>query len=112
YAIAKFGRGIARHFFVPYNTKLWGMHPDQLAFDWVRRFVPEPDAAQIIAGAIGLQQTGLGYNAHFQYPRAGGIDVLPKALRRRIEAREAAGEGRLLTGTAVQEIDLVNKRVK
>lgn len=112
YAIARFGRGIARHFFVPYNRKLWGMHPNQLAFDWVRRFVPEPDAAQVIAGAIGLRQTGLGYNAHFQYPRAGGIDVLPEALRARIEARASRGEGELRTSCEVEEIDPTHKRVK
>jgi protoporphyrinogen oxidase len=112
YAIARFGRGISRHFFVPYNTKLWGMHPNRLAHDWVRRFVPEPDAAQIIAGAVGLRQTGLGYNARFQYPRAGGIDVLPEALRGRIEARVSAGEGRLSTGTDVEEIDPFGRRIK
>jgi protoporphyrinogen oxidase len=112
YAIARFGRGIARHFFVPYNSKLWGMHPNQLAFDWVRRFVPEPDAAQVIAGAIGLRQTGLGYNVHFAYPRAGGIDALPEALRARIDARAAMGEGELRTGCGVEEIDPTHKRVK
>ncbi|PRP96022.1 protoporphyrinogen/coproporphyrinogen oxidase [Enhygromyxa salina] len=112
YAIAKFGRGIARHFFVPYNTKLWGMHPDRLAPEWVRRFVPEPDAAQIIAGAIGLPQTGLGYNVNFMYPRAGGIDALPNALRGRIQARERAGEGQLRTQTQVEEIEPSTGRVK
>lgn len=109
YAIARFGRGIAQHFFVPYNSKLWGMHPNQLAFDWVRRFVPEPDAAQVIAGAIGLRQTGLGYNVHFQYPRDGGIDALPEALRVRVEAR---GDGELRMGCDVEEIDPGNRRVK
>jgi protoporphyrinogen oxidase len=112
YAIARFGRGIARHFFVPYNSKLWGMHPNQLAFDWVRRFVPEPDAEQVIAGAIGLRQTGLGYNVHFQYPRAGGIDALPEALRARIEARASRGEGELRLGCGVEELDPAHKRVK
>lgn len=112
YAIARFGRGIARHFFVPYNTKLWGMHPDRLAFDWVRRFVPEPDASQVIAGALGLRQTGLGYNASFQYPRAGGIDALPEALGRRIAERAAAGAGELRTESEVEEIDPLGRRVK
>jgi protoporphyrinogen oxidase len=112
YAIARFGRGIARHFFVPYNTKLWGMHPDRLAPEWVRRFVPEPDAAQIIGGAIGLPQTGLGYNVNFMYPRAGGIDALPEALRAQLEARERAGEGQLRTSTQVEEIEPRTARVK
>ncbi|WP_157595422.1 protoporphyrinogen/coproporphyrinogen oxidase [Plesiocystis pacifica] len=114
YARARFGEGIARHFFVPYNRKLWGMHPNGLAPEWVRRFVPEPDPAQIIAGAIGLRQTGLGYNARFMYPKAGGIDALPKALARAIEARCAASpsEHALRTATAVEEVDPAGRRVK
>ena len=76
FAEARFGRGIARHFFVPYNTKLWGMHPNRLTAEWVSRYIPVPDAAQVIGGAIGLAQEGLGYNANFLYPRAGGIDAL------------------------------------
>ncbi len=112
YAIAKFGRGIARHFFVPYNTKLWGMHPDRLAPEWVRRFVPEPDTNQIIAGALGLRQTGLGYNVEFLYPRAGGIDALANALATSISSRERAGEGQLWTGMTLEELEPSRRRVK
>ena len=46
------------------------------------------------------------------YPRAGGIDALPNALRERIEARERAGEGELRTQTQVEEIDPRTRRVK
>jgi protoporphyrinogen oxidase len=112
YAIAKFGRGIARHFFVPYNTKLWGMHPDRLAPEWVRRFVPEPDTAQIIGGAVGLQQTGLGYNVEFLYPRAGGIDALANALRDSLATREQLGEGRVFTQSPLEELEPSRRRVK
>ena len=110
FAVARFGKGIARHFFVPYNTKLWGMNPDQLTADWVSRFIPIPDAAQIIGGAIGLRQEGLGYNAHFLYPKTGGIDHLPKALRRAgVDGREDA---ELLLETALEELDVAGRRVK
>jgi protoporphyrinogen oxidase len=112
YAIAKFGRGIAQHFFVPYNTKLWGMHPDRLVPEWVRRFVPEPDTAQILGGALGLRQTGLGYNVEFLYPRAGGIDNLANALRDGLVSREQAGEGQLWTGTQLEELEPSRRRVK
>ena len=91
FAVARFGKGIARHFFVPYNTKLWGMSPDQLTADWVSRFIPIPDTAQIIGGALGLRQEGLGYNAHFLYPETGGIDHLPRALRRAAAQPRAPG---------------------
>jgi protoporphyrinogen oxidase len=107
FAEARFGAGIARHFFVPYNTKLWGMSPDELTPDWVSRFIPLPDLEQVIAGAVGLRQEGLGYNAKFLYPAAGGIDAVPEAMAR---ALETAGVVRL--GTAVEEVDPAGRRVK
>lgn len=88
FAEHRFGAGIARHFFVPYNTKLWGVAPDRLTSAWVTRYVPVPDPSQIIAGAIGMRQEGLGYNAHFSYPVAGGIDALAEALRARLSKRD------------------------
>ena len=80
FAVARFGEGIAKHFFVPYNRKLWGAHYDRLTPDWVSRFVPIPDVDQVVGGAIGVRQEGLGYNARFLYPKHGGIDALPKAM--------------------------------
>ncbi|MEM6292991.1 MAG: FAD-dependent oxidoreductase [Myxococcota bacterium] len=80
FAVGRFGRGIAEHFFIPYNQKLWGSHYDSLTPDWISRFVPLPDVRQIVGGAIGVRQDGLGYNARFSYPAAGGIDGLAKAL--------------------------------
>jgi protoporphyrinogen oxidase len=81
FAIARFGEGIARHFFVPYNAKLWGEHYQRLTPAWVSRFVPMPDVEQVVGGAIGLRQEGLGYNVRFSYPARGGIDALPEAMR-------------------------------
>lgn len=109
YAISQFGAGISKYFFVPYNSKLWGMHPNALTADWVSRFIPVPDLAQVIGGAIGLRQEGLGYNAHFKYPVAGGIDHLPKALRAKVEADGAVD---LRLDSALEEVDLKGRRVK
>jgi len=106
FAVARFGRGIARHFFVPYNTKLWGMHPNRLTSEWVSRYIPVPDVEQLIGGAIGLTQEGLGYNVEFSYPRAGGIDALPERLRCEPEGSEVR------TGTDVEEVDPARARVK
>ncbi len=88
FAVQRFGRGIAEHFFIPYNRKLWGSAYDDLTPDRIARFVPLPDVRQVIGGAIGLRQEGLGYNVRYRYPVRGGIDALPKALGR---AAEAAG---------------------
>lgn len=109
FAEARFGRGIARHFFVPYNRKLWGAAFDRLDASWVDRYVPTPTVSQVVGGALGLPQEGLGYNARFLYPRAGGIDALPRGLSAAIEAR---APGTIRRGCAAEEVDVRGRRVK
>lgn len=82
-----YGEGIARHFMVPYNAKLYGLHPRQMTSLWCDRFVPKPSLEAVVAGAVGANTDELGYNVQFLYPRSGGIDHLPRALQARIDAR-------------------------
>lgn len=77
------GRGIAEHFMVPYNTKLWGVHPREMSSAWTDRFVPKPTIEEVIDGAFGLGRKEVGYNAEFLYPRR-GIGELPEAMARRL----------------------------
>jgi protoporphyrinogen oxidase len=102
FAERRFGAGIARHFFVPYNTKLWGVAPDRMSSSWVTRYIPVPEPSQIIAGAIGMRQEGLGYNARFLYPKKGGIDALPEAMRAKLSRRD---DVELLLGAVLDELD-------
>jgi protoporphyrinogen oxidase len=101
---ARFGAGITRHFFLPYNRKLWGVDPDTLSAEWVSRYVPLPEVAQVVGGALGIVQERLGYNAEFLYPRAGGIDALPRALAARLAPE------RVHCGAPLEELD-VSRRV-
>ncbi len=78
-----FGAGIARHFLVPYNTKLWRTDLDQIECGWVSWSIPRPTLKEVLDGAFGSTVRGLGYNPTFLYPRRGGISVLPEALARR-----------------------------
>jgi|Deesub1362A_J573_1020465.scaffolds.fasta_scaffold01197_12 protoporphyrinogen oxidase len=75
-----FGRGIARHFMIPYNKKLFGIHPRHITSIWCDRFVPKPTLEEVIDGAIGANENKLGYNIRFFYPRHGGIEALIKAM--------------------------------
>lgn len=109
YAERRFGRGIAERFFVPYNTKLWGVTPDELTPDWGSRFIPLPELDQVIGGALGLRQEGLGYNPRFLYPRAGGIDHLPEAMAARVRGRRPES---IRVGCSVEEIDPHGHRIK
>lgn len=78
------GQGFARNFMVPYNRKLWTVHPDDLSAEWTGRFVPCPTLEQVVRGALGLEAEGAGYNAQFLYPRQGGIESFAAALGRRL----------------------------
>jgi len=78
----RLGIGIAQHFMVPYNTKLFHCAPDELDATALQRFVPWPSRRDVLAGAIspGGDSARLGYNAKFLYPRSGGIGALPRAV--------------------------------
>src|SRR3989442_15008441 len=78
-----FGAGIARHFLVPYNTKLWRTDLDEIECGWVSWSIPRPTLKEVLDGAFGATVRGLGYNPTFLYPRRGGISALPQALARR-----------------------------
>jgi protoporphyrinogen oxidase len=78
--LAHFGSGIARHFMMPYNEKLYKRHPRDLAPDCAGRFVPESDLKLLLKGALTDAEPQLGYNATFLYPRTGGIETLSSAL--------------------------------
>ena len=83
WAEATFGRGIAEHFMVPYNSKLWRTDLDDIECGWVSWSIPRPTLNEILDGAFGSPVRGLGYNPTFLYPRRGGISVLPEALAER-----------------------------
>ncbi|HEY4104638.1 MAG TPA: FAD-dependent oxidoreductase [Polyangiaceae bacterium] len=87
FCLIHFGEGISRHFMIPYNSRLWGVHPREITSSWCQRFVPLPRLEDVIAGAVGLNDRELGYNANFIYPRL-GIGELAKGMARRIPSLE------------------------
>jgi protoporphyrinogen oxidase len=83
FCLLHFGEGISRHFMIPYNTRLWGVHPSEITADWCSRFVPLPKLDDVVAGAVGKNDRELGYNVRFVYPRL-GIGELTKGLSRAV----------------------------
>jgi protoporphyrinogen oxidase len=90
FCFKKFGRGISRHFMIPYNQKLWGVHPREITSAWCSRFVPIPKLEDVIKGAVGDVPPELGYNIQFLYPKEGGIETLTRALVSRLSGGEVA----------------------
>lgn len=75
-----FGKGIARHFMIPYNKKVWNYPLSGLTSEWVSWAVPKPTFEEVINGALGIQNKQFGYNPTFLYPVKGGIEVLPRSF--------------------------------
>lgn len=82
FCLRHFGEGIARHFMIPYNTRLWGVSPRDITAEWCARFVPIPTLEDVLRGAFGVEREALGYNARFLYPRT-GIHALCDAIAER-----------------------------
>jgi UDP-galactopyranose mutase len=70
------GAGIAKHFAIPYNKKLWTLPLSQMETSWLGGRVPLPDLGEIIDGALHPLAKPLGPNARFGYPREGGFQAL------------------------------------
>lgn len=75
-----FGAGFAKHFFEPYNGKLWKRDLSEVTGDWVSWSIPRPELADVLRGALTTNEKAFGYNPDFLYPRDGGIDHLPRSL--------------------------------
>ncbi len=75
-----FGKGIAKHFMIPFNEKFWKTSLDKLTSDWVSWLVPMPKIEDVVSGAIGIGNKDIGYNPVFYYPVNEGISVLPNSF--------------------------------
>jgi UDP-galactopyranose mutase len=74
------GRGIAEHFAIPYNRKLWAVPLTEMETSWLGGRVPLPDLEEIIDGALRPVPRPQGPNARFGYPLRGGFQALMDAF--------------------------------
>lgn len=97
---ARFGRGIAEKFLVPYNEKLYACDLAELDVHAMGRFFPWANLADIVRNMRAPDNSS--YNATFTYPRGGAIQYI-----RALEAGLAPDTLRL--STPLVRIDLANK---
>jgi UDP-galactopyranose mutase len=74
------GRGIAKHFAIPYNRKLWAVPLHEMETSWLGGRVPLPDIGEMIEGAVSPAKKSVGPNARFGYPLRGGFQALMSAF--------------------------------
>ena len=70
------GKGIAKHFAIPYNRKLWAVPLSSMETSWLGGRVPIPDLKEMVDGALAPISKPMGPNARFGYPLKGGFQAL------------------------------------
>jgi len=78
------GEGVAKHYMIPYNEKIWKYPLEEMNIDWIAGRVPSPSVEEMVKGAQGKVDRDYGPNAYFQYPRLGGTGAIPNAFAKRI----------------------------
>ena len=99
------GAGLAHRFMFPYNEKLFTVPCEELSPEWGGRFIPKPTLPEIVRGAVGQPKEDAGYNAHFWYPREGGIESLVRGISRDLQ-------GEIRTKTRVSKLDLAGRKAQ
>jgi UDP-galactopyranose mutase len=70
------GAGVAKHFAIPYNRKLWAVPLSEMETSWLGDRVPLPNLEEMIDGALRPVPKPVGPNARFGYPLRGGFQAL------------------------------------
>ena len=85
------GKGIAKHFAIPYNRKLWTVPLTEMETSWLGGRVPLPDLEEIIEGALEPVAKPMGPNARFGYPLKGGFQALMNGFLPHIKGKLELG---------------------
>jgi UDP-galactopyranose mutase len=96
------GAGIAKHFAVPYNRKLWAVPLTEMETSWLGGRVPMPNLEEMIEGALKPTGKPMGPNARFGYPLRGGFQALMDGFLPHLK-------GQLLLETRIGSIDPQNR---
>jgi protoporphyrinogen oxidase len=82
-----FGDGVARHFLLPYNNKVWAYPPSEMSYQWVGERVAEVDLERVIFNILDdRQDASWGPNNTFRFPLRGGTGEVWKRLAARLPA--------------------------
>lgn len=78
---SSFGEGIAKHFMLPYNFKVWAYSPCKLNKEWVGERVAPIDISRIEENIkLNRDDISWGPNNTFQFPLEGGTGAIWKSV--------------------------------
>ncbi len=80
-----FGKGIAEHFMMPYNYKVWATYPKDMAFSWIGERVSVIDLRSVLKNILlERDQLSWGPNNKFRFPLKGGTGTIYRRLAKTV----------------------------
>ncbi|MBN1549644.1 FAD-dependent oxidoreductase [Candidatus Babeliales bacterium] len=103
WVLENFGNGMGKHFFFPYQKKIFSYDLHKISAAWTGRFVPKTTLRDIIRGSLrDMHAASVGYNANFFYPKTEGISFWVNQIAQQLESP-------IYTDFCVEEIDVSQK---
>lgn len=90
--VRRFGDGVARHFMIPYNKKLWAFDLADMSCEWVAERVATATAALRPSVEAAPVRRPLQSDSRIAYPAHGGFGAIFDALATRCEHIELGEE--------------------
>ena len=104
YIIRRFGPGVAEHFMLPYNRKIWARDIRRVSCEWTSQRVAAPKGREEQFDTKGGERKPLQAGTMVSYPKRGGFQAIFVAMAGHVPALEL--------GQEVVEIDPVRKVAK
>lgn len=105
FILGVFGKGIARHFMMPYNFKVWAHPPCMMNKEWIGERVSVVDIKRVLGNVVfDRDDAGWGPNATFKYPRHGGTGGLFERVQPHVQDN-------LRLNTSVVAVEFANHEV-
>ena len=84
---ARFGKGIAEKYLIPYNEKIWNLPAEKLGTSWAGGRIPQPPFLDVLKASLGLGSEGYKHQLNFYYPKELGIQSLTLALENKVRSK-------------------------
>lgn len=75
----KFGHTLAENYFIPYNCKIWNIHPSEMSHVWVKDKLPIPDKNSFIRNFFEQQSDYMSHYT-FYYPQNNHLNTFIESL--------------------------------
>jgi protoporphyrinogen oxidase len=102
-----FGEGIAKHFMLPYNFKVWAHPAEMMNKEWIGERVAVLDVDRAIKNVVmGSDDFGWGPNNQFKFPLFGGTGEFYRRIGK------AIGDEHIALNKTIDFINLARKEIR